>query len=252
MTTDGATWDGPPPGDSVADGEVHVWRTTLDLPAAALGRLGASLNAAERARADRYATEPLRDHFVAARGTLRTVLARYLAIAPAAVAFRTVMNGKPAIDGMNKLMFNLSHSKGAALIAVASGRRVGVDLEQVRPMRDFEALAERFFAPAERDELRAVPGSERQSAFFRAWTRKEAYIKATGEGIAAGLERFAVSLSPGAPALLRHVEGRPDEASRWSLCDLDPWPGFAAALAIEGPAPAVARADARLLVDASP
>lgn len=249
MKTEGATWDHPPPSGSVAGGEVHVWRATLDLPAAAMERLETALNVAERARADRYATEPLRNHFVAARGTLRTVLARYLGTDPAAVAFRTVRNGKPVIDGPGDLMFNLSHSKGAALIAVASGRRVGVDLEQVRPMRDFEALAERFFAPAERDELRALAAEERQAAFFRAWTRKEAYIKATGEGIAAGLERFAVTMSPGVPALLRHVEGRPGEASRWSLCDLDPWPGFAAALAVEGPPPVVARADARHLVD---
>jgi 4'-phosphopantetheinyl transferase len=144
--------------------------------------------------------------------------------------------GKPDLapgSAVGGIRFNVAHAGGLALVAVTRGREVGVDLEQVRDV-DVEGIAERFFSAREVAALRRLPPAIRAEAFFRCWTRKEAYVKATGDGLSAGLEQFDVSLLPGDPAAMLAHRGDPSEVGRWSLRDLAPAPGYVGALAVEG------------------
>jgi 4'-phosphopantetheinyl transferase len=132
------------------------------------------------------------------------------------------------------LRFNLSHSQGLALFALVLDRNVGVDVEALRTLPNAEQIAERFFSPAERAAFRALPPDQRQLAFFRCWTQKEAFIKALGEGLSLALDRFDVSVSPHEAARLLRVDGDAERASRWVMQSLDPGPGFLGALACDG------------------
>ncbi len=230
-------WTLAPTVPALAAADLHIWRSGLDVPAAALASLSDALAAEERVRAGRFLFEVHRGHFTAARAFLRAVLARYLASEPAALTFAYGPHGKPSLAGAaaaSGLAFNLSHSADRAVLAVTRSREVGIDLERVRALTDFEPLARRFFAPAEVAALAEVPPAERERAFFACWTRKEAYLKALGDGLARPLAGFTVSLRPGEPARVLDVAGEPDEAARWALYEFDPWPGFVACVAVRG------------------
>ena len=223
----------PPP--LTAD-DVHVWRVALDVGEAVLARLRETLADDERRRAERFHFEKDRRHFTAGRGALRSILAGYLGRRPQDVRFTYTNYGKPLLadeSGM-ALRFNLTHSHGLALLAVALGRDVGVDVERVRDNLEGEQLAERFFSPREVAALLALPPALRREAFFHCWTRKEAYIKANGKGLSLPLDQFDVSLHPDEPAALLATHHDPAEAGRWSMRSLAPGDGFAAALAVEG------------------
>lgn len=223
----------PPP--LTAD-EVHVWRIALDMGEAALARLRDTLAGDERQRTERYHFETDRRHFLAGRGALRCLLAAYLRRRPEDVGFTYSNYGKPLLAGEDgtRLRFNLTHSHGLALLAVALGRDLGVDLERIRADLEGEQLAERFFSPSEVAALRSLPIELRRQAFFHCWTRKEAYIKANGKGLSLPLDGFDVTLRPGEPAALLATPHDPAEARRWSLRNLEPGDGFAGALAVEG------------------
>jgi 4'-phosphopantetheinyl transferase len=188
-------------------------------------------------RADRFYFSQDRRRFIVARGVLRTLLGRYLDRAPESLSFSYTTNGKPALasePGADPIRFNLSHSHGTALYAVTRGREVGVDLEFIRGDLEAEQIAERYFSHREIVTLRALPTSLQKYGFFLCWTRKEAYIKARGEGLSMPLDQFDVSLIPGEPAALLSTKPDSDEARRWSLQNLTPACGCAAALATEG------------------
>lgn len=226
--------------------QVHIWRAALDVPASHLHDLGRLLCEDEVCRASRFRFERDRRRFVAARGTLRILLGRYLALDPAEVRFQYGAYGKPSLAAHTSavdLRFNVTHSEDLALYAFACGREVGVDLERIRPVPEMEQIAEGFFSARERAALKSLEPGQRLDAFYACWTRKEAYIKARGEGLALPLDRFDVSLAPGEPARLldvrrlnSHRRQTTDrrELERWSLHALAPAPGYAAALAIEG------------------
>jgi 4'-phosphopantetheinyl transferase len=217
--------------------DVHVWSAALDVGPEFVGACAAILIEDERERAARFRFEKDRTHFIVARATLRKILARYLATEPTAIAFAAGAYGKPALAtaGQGWLQFNLSHSGGWALYALARRRAVGVDIEAVRPMADAERVAERFFSLCEREDLRRLPKADRTEGFFRCWTRKEAYIKAIGHGLSMPLDKFDVSLEPGDAARLIRVVDQPDEAKRWALRELRPGPGLIGALVVEQP-----------------
>lgn len=224
----------PPP--LTAD-DVHVWRIALELDDATLARLRETLADDERQRADRFHFEKDRRHFIAARAALRAILSRYLGRRAPDVRFAYTDYGKPHLAGEDDkfpLHFNLTHSHGLALLAVAHGREVGVDLELIRDNLEGEQLAERFFSPCEVAALRALPPELRREAFFHCWTRKEAYIKAIGKGLSLALDQFDVSLHPGEPAMLLATQHNPQEARRWSMRSLLPAEGYVAALVVEG------------------
>jgi 4'-phosphopantetheinyl transferase len=230
-------WDPPPETLTLAADEVHVWRASLNLTRSQIENLGRTLATDELERAGRFHFPEHRDHFVAARGVLRAVLGRYLGVEPSQLRFCYGPHGKPELAervGAERPHFNVSHSHGLALYAVTRDREIGVDLEYIRPDLANEAIAGRFFATGEVTTLRGLPASMKPEGFFNCWTRKEAYIKARGDGLALPLDQFEVSLVPGEPATLLRTAYDPQEAGRWSLQALDPGPGYVAALAVEG------------------
>lgn len=231
------TWRLPPESVPLEADEVHVWRAALDVEALRRQSLWQTLSPDERTRAERFHFRKDHDSFVVARGLLRLILGRYLNAEPDRLRFRYTQYGKPALAGefaKEGFCFNLSHSDGLALYAVTRNRKIGVDLERVRPDFADEKIAEQFFAGGEVAALRALPVHAQQEAFFNCWTRKEAFIKARGEGLSLPLDDFEVSLVPGEPAALLSTKGDAREASRWSLRELTPEPGYVAALAVEG------------------
>lgn len=226
-------WPTPPPDISIGADEVHVWRATLLASAEEVEPLWGLLSGDERQRAQRFRFERDRRRFVVGRGLLRILLARYLRCPPHAVRLSYSAHGKPAVvEPATLLAFNLAHSHELALYAFAWGRRVGVDVERMRSDLADEQIAQRFFAPGEVAALRCVPPHERTAAFFRCWTRKEAFVKARGEGLSLPLDQFEVSLDPDQATLL--CTAPPEEALRWRLQPLFPDPAYAAALAVEG------------------
>jgi 4'-phosphopantetheinyl transferase len=172
---------------------------------------------------------------VVGRGALRSILGGCLGLAPDRVAFEYGTYGKPAIAGdgnrPTKLEFNLAHTQGVALCAVTLDRAIGVDVETIRPLDDAGNIITRYFSSCEQVEFLRFPERERLAAFYRGWARKEAYLKATGAGISAGLDTFDVTLAAASPALLR-VGDDPREAARWSLLDLNAGPGLTAAVVV--------------------
>lgn len=210
-----------------APGEAAVWTFVFPPAEPVPPVFEAVLDAAERARADRLARARDRRLFVLAHGLARLVLAAWTGCDPAAVAFAVSEQGKPVLAG-GGLAFNLSHAGNCALLAVTAGTPVGVDVEPLRPLPEAGEVAARFFAPEERLALAACPPSERDAAFLRLWTRKEAYVKALGGGLALSLADFAVSLE--APVrVLRPLPISPVPGPR--LCDLPAPAGYVAALA---------------------
>jgi medium-chain acyl-[acyl-carrier-protein] hydrolase len=213
-------------------GDVHVWRVSLDQPEECRSELRELLSADEKERARRFYFPRDRDRFVVGRGTLRALLGRYLSHKPRRLHFTYGAHGKPALAG--RLRFNVAHSEGLALVAVARDREVGVDLERVRPEVATQEIARRYFSALENQALQALPRPLRALGFFQCWTRKEAYVKATGAGLALALDRFDVSLQPGQPAALLANRDAPAEVWRWTLRQLSPGPGFVGTLAVEG------------------
>jgi 4'-phosphopantetheinyl transferase len=214
-------------------GVIEVWSASLDAPSALKEALVHHLSEDERQRAARYVFPRDRDRFVVGRSFLRLLLGRYLACRPDALRFEYGDHGKPALaDGDAALRFNLAHADGLAVCALARGWDVGVDLERVRPLPDAQGVARSFFSLGEVTALENLPAPQRRRAFFDAWTRKEAFLKALGSGLARPLDSFEVTLTPGDPARLVWTLGDPAEAERFSLFSFEPRPGYVAALAV--------------------
>jgi len=237
ITTPVPPWRSPPETLVLGCDEVHVWRAALDQTPSQIQSFLHNLAADEQARAERFYFERDRQHFIIARGVLRAILGGYLNRAPERLSFCYNSHGKPALageSGVDAIRFSVSHSHGVALYAVTRGREVGIDLERIRLDLAVAEIAERFFSRREVAMLRTLPTAEQREAFFRCWTRKEAYIKARGEGLSLPLDQFDVSLAPGEPAAVLGTQRDPSEASCWSLQELSPAPGYAAAFAVEG------------------
>jgi 4'-phosphopantetheinyl transferase len=220
----------------LCDGEVHVWSASLDVPIAFTQWQCLMLSEEERCRAERFLFARGRTHYVCGRSVLRVLLGRYLDVAPEEVVFRYGPNSKPELAPPfhhGKLHFNLSHSDGQLLVAIAKGFAVGVDLEMIWPEMDIDKIAKRFFSLEETEQLVALNGSAKRDAFFNGWTRKEAYLKARGEGIGYGLDQFAVSLVPEEPARLLNDHRDPEAVRHWSIRELAAAPGYVAAVSAE-------------------
>lgn len=210
---------------------VHLWRIPLVATSAALEAYCSLLAPDERDRAARFHFDVHRHRFVAGRARLRILLGSYLKRPPEALAFSYTKYGKPYIP-QQSLTFNLAHSEEMAVLGVACNRAIGVDVEHVR--RDLtEGIAERYFAAAEVRALRSLPPDQQPAAFFRCWTRKEAYIKARGEGLSLPLADFEVPLVDRGELSLTHYRD-PLEAGRWSLRDFPVPEGYIAAVIVEG------------------
>ena len=235
MTSPGHSWEQPPEAPVLAKDDVHVWKVSLDRTPSELDSLRQTLTRDEQKRADRFRCEKHRDRFIVGRGVLRAILGRYLDRPPNQLRFQYTPYGKPTFPTETEILnFNLSHSHDLALYAVTQGREIGVDVEFIRKNINLLGIAKRFFSEQEYAELQALPQSCQLQTFFDCWTRKEAFIKAKGEGFSLPLHRFDVSITPGKPAALLRTEWNPDEAAFWSLKSLNAAPGYAAALAVEG------------------
>ncbi len=218
-----------------ASDEIQVWYASLDRPESRFQEL---LSQDERDRAGRFIFERDRIQYIVRRGILRILLGNYLGIEPGLVRINYGKNDKPALADTydsQEMHFNLSHSEGMAIYAFTGNREIGIDIEQIRNIPDMEQIFERFFSPRENEVFSILSESKRKEAFFNCWTRKEAFIKATGDGLSRPLDGFDVSLVPGEPARLLEIEGNSEEVSRWSMQDLKGASGFAAALAVKGP-----------------
>jgi 4'-phosphopantetheinyl transferase len=163
--------------------DVHVWCVSLSLPEDRFSRFEQVLSRDERARADRFRFAVHRQHFVAARGVLRYLLGHYAEMSPARIQFQEGAYGKPALVKQGRVRFNVSHSGELGLYAIADQREVGIDIEQHRAMDDLEGIAKHYFAPGELAELERLTSADRNAAFFRCWSRKEAFVKAVGAGL---------------------------------------------------------------------
>ena len=229
-------WCESPATLRLSDGQVHVWRVSLDIPPAVLESMWLTLSSDEQERANRYRFARHRQAFIARRGRLRNLLGRYLGYDPTSLQFSYSQYGKPALqpEAAGQLCFNLSHSQGLALFAFARDVDIGVDIERLRTDFDHLELAERFFSPREREELNALPIAIHPQAFFLCWTRKEAFIKAHGEGLSLPLDHFDVNLTPGEPARLVTTRLGLEPPEQWSIFNLEPAPDYRAALAIRG------------------
>lgn len=228
------TWLRGPAAPVIWPNEVHVWRARLNVPWS--WTFDEALSLEDRARADRFRFESDRRKFCVARASLRLILGRYLKAKPGRLQIETGEYGKPYFPDQKAsqgLRFNLSHSNQLALLAIARDREVGVDVEYVRPNFVTDEVAGHFFSPAEAEQLRALPFEFRAQSFFNCWTRKEAYIKARGEGLYCQLDQFDMTLAPGSTARLLNSRMDSKEVSRWSFEDLFPEPGYAATLAVE-------------------
>ena len=230
-------WCVPPQRIALSGSGVHIWRAALNLAEAQVAALGATLAADEQARAARLRIQDKRRSFVAARGILRDILGRYLGLDPREVQFTYTAQGKPELMAAQAagLHFNLAHSGDLALVALVRGRPLGIDLERKPPLESTDLLVERFFSPGERAAFGRLPPEHKPLAFLLGWTRKEAYLKARGEGLTLPLDQFEVTLSPGEPPALVADWHSPPSATPWVLLDIDAGPGYIAALAVPGP-----------------
>ncbi len=230
-------WQIAPRTLKLAHDEVHVWRASLSRPTFVVEQLRQVLEPAEVTRVQRFYFEKDRQHWTVARGLLRTLLASYLAVNPREIAFGSNAYGKPVLEhpmSNPPLHFNISHSHEMALFAFTYGRHLGVDVEYMRAGIDYDGLAKHSFSQYENTTLRVLPAEAKHEAFFRCWTRKEAYIKARGMGLSLPLHLFDVELKANEPAALLASREDPQEVARWTLRELLPGTGYAGALTVEG------------------
>ncbi|HTR42237.1 MAG TPA: 4'-phosphopantetheinyl transferase superfamily protein [Pseudomonadales bacterium] len=229
-------WKLPPGQPPLAGRDVHIWEASLNKSGERFLSLEQMLSQDERARARQFKFETDRNRFIAGRGLLRTILGSYAQTDPAQLHFTYSKRGKPAlrdISGQSMLHFNVAHSKDLILIAVTRACAVGVDVEWIHPINDAEDIAARFFSPRETAKLMALANEQRIPAFFYLWTRKEAWLKATGDGISEMLNQVEVSFLPEEPASVLAISGNVEAAQRWTMMGLPPAPGFAAAITME-------------------
>ena len=230
-------WKIPPPSLELTTGDVHVWRASFHELMPLLNHFTALISPDEQMKAGRYKFDDNRAEYIIARGLLRHLLGSYLGQKPGNLRFFYNPYGKPALSneaGTNRLTFNLSHAHGYVMYVFTRGREVGIDLERIRPEAAHDGVAERFFSSKEVTMLRSLPRHAQPIGFFNCWTRKEAYIKARGEGLTIPLNMFDVSLVPGEPAALLESRVDPADTSRWTLKSLDMGTQYIAALAVEG------------------
>lgn len=229
-------WPAGPTTPLLRENEVHVWSASLDVSPSHLFELRRILSEDERKKEERLRFQRDKDHHVASEGALRAILARYVGMPPASLRFERNAHGKPSLAAALglRLRFNMSHSQNLALYAITCGREVGIDVECVRNGFAETQIAEQFFSPDETTRLQQLPQALQQRAFFHTWTRKEAYLKARGEGLTVPLNEFDVSVHPDEPPALLSAQHSAQEVGRWALRALEPAPDFVGTVVVEG------------------
>lgn len=231
-------WRDPPTDVVLLDGEVHVWHAWLNLPGSDVVRFEQLLSAEEQRRAERFRFNRDRRRFIVARGSLRAILSRYVRQDPDQLRLAYSSRGKPSLvmpsHSQGVLEFNLSRSGDLAVYAVAWGRQVGIDVERIRPFPDAQKIAERFFSARESALLRTLPDSQKVEAFFACWTRKEAYMKASGKGMSLPLAGFDVSAGLREPVEFTASAGDTSHVLPLSMCGVRLGEQYQGALVVGG------------------
>lgn len=223
----------PPP---LTKGQVHIWLAELDRPTEQQKALAQHLSPDEQARAIRFIDSRASKRFTAGRGLLRTILGTYLSISPPEVQFNYGVQGKPGLAHPDQEMikFNLSHSGRYTLVAISPGTDVGVDIEEKRPLDNLEVITRRYFSVQEKEAIRSLPPIDQVNAFYDCWTRKEAFIKACGDGFSIPLDSFSVSLGPKESNLILDPTSTIPPQTSWQIIPLSPPQGYAGAIATQG------------------
>jgi 4'-phosphopantetheinyl transferase len=228
-------WLNPPDKLLLNESEAHIWRADLAVfDTSFQSKFLQLLSPDEQIRAQKFRFVKDSNNFINARGILRSLIGKYLDINPAEISFQYSKFGKPVISNNDSLQFNISHSQNMALFAFTAKFNIGVDVEFVNPDIEVKDIAANFFSANERKNLLALPNEEQAAGFFNCWTRKEAFIKAVGEGLSFPLDSFEVSLKPSEPARLLATNWAPDAISKWSLYPMSPAENFVGCVAIEG------------------
>lgn len=221
----------------LSDSDTHVWCASLDVSTEELSHYSLLLSRDEIERAERFYFEKDRTHFIIGRGLLRILLACYLEIEPAQIEIVYGPHGKPAVKsglGDKTLEFNLSHSKDLALYAFNWNHRVGIDVEYMIPMADMDNFAEQYFTPRESVRINSLSGKQKEDAFFKTWTCKEAFLKANGSGLTVPINQVEMSLETDGTVKLISIGSDKEQPARWRIETFNPAPGYRAALAVEG------------------
>lgn len=222
---------------TLTEKRIDVWRVMLNLDDFDMNVLKCILSQDEQNRANSFKFFQPRKLFILARVRLRQILSLYTGILPERMVFDYGPQGKPYLlnsGGNGNITFNLSHSGEISVYAFSLNRNIGIDLEKPDRKVDFESLAKRYFSSGEYETIMDLPDGEKQKAFYRCWTRKEAYIKGKGTGIAQLLDKVSVSCAPGEPARLLSNRQEPDDVHKWSIEDLKEESPYIGALAYEG------------------
>jgi 4'-phosphopantetheinyl transferase len=231
-------WQKPPAKLSLVSGEIHLWRAWLHPAAQVIAQMAGWLAPDELDKAARFHFERDRQRYQVGRGLLRFILGAYLSFRPSRVQLVYNFFGKPGLLSSGPknetVFFNVAHTADWALYAITLGEDIGVDVEQLHPVFAMDQIATRFFSRQERSVLLALPAAQRQTAFFEVWTRKEAFLKALGSGLAHSLNGFSVSVAPDQSARLEEIGGNTQAAATWSIYTLSPADGYTAAIAIQG------------------
>jgi 4'-phosphopantetheinyl transferase len=230
-------WKIPPTLLSIDSGQVHVWRIRLDLNNPDQTKFLSILSKNEVEKAEKFHFEADRIRYLVIRGALRVLLGKYGGEDPGSLEIAYSHSGKPYLSNkgnIKNILFNTSHAGEIGLIAVAVDRQVGVDLELIRQDKSIKSISKRFFTPEETAQLLALPELLQQEGFFTCWTRKEAFVKASGEGLSIPLNQFQVSFYPNDTPRLLSVRKETGEAGRWSMFHLDPGTNYVGALVVEG------------------
>jgi 4'-phosphopantetheinyl transferase len=230
-------FNSPPLNLQLANDEIHIWCASLDQPASLVNKLACTLSIEEKRRAARFYFEKDRKWFINRHGILRMILGYYLGTEANELKFCHGKNGKPGLaHSFEKgiILFSMSSSQGLALYGFARNREIGVDIECVRDLPDMDQLAEVIFSRREAQICGALPTHLKREAFFTYWTRKEAFVKATGEGLSQPLDKSEPTVHPGRSARLSNMDGESGRAFGFSIFDLKPASGFAAAIAARG------------------
>ena len=221
---------------SLRNVDVQVWTAALPADDADWTVLARTLSSIERERAERFLVPEPRREFVFGRALARQLLGACLDVDPAVIAFGSAPRGKPFVElpaSHGDLRFNVAHSRSLVAVGLARGREVGVDLEWIHHVDDWALLAPRIFSARELEELHALPEVQQREAFFNGWTRKEAYLKATGEGLIDALPSIEVALAPGRDPQLLRLSGDAELARQWTMRAIPLPLGFAGAVAFE-------------------
>lgn len=224
-------WEQPSEEIVLLDDEIHLWRVNLDISSEKIAELSNNLSLDEIARANHFKFEEHKNHFIAARGFLRQIISNYLQILSNEIVFNYSDRGKPSIQNDN-LQFNISHSQDLALYAFCHNHLIGVDLEYLRDDVEYDKIAQRFFTPAESEFISKLSLAKQKQTFFHFWTIKEAYLKATGEGLGGGLETVEIDCNADLEVQVKAIFKSGLQNNDWFFSSFIPQNDFIATVAI--------------------